>query len=116
MELEKIQEFVGKLPGVTEDIKWGNDLCFLVAGKMFSVVGLSNTPLTISFKTTDEKFAELISRPQIIPAPYLAKHHWVYLEDIHALPKAELLEHLNDAHMIIAKKLPAKKRKELGIE
>ena len=79
MELEKIQEVIGKLPGVTEDIKWGNDLCFLVAGKMFAVVGLGNTPLTISFKTTEEKFAELTSRPQIIPAPYLAKHHWVYL-------------------------------------
>ena len=35
--------------GVTEGIKWGNDLCFMVDEKMFCVAAL-DSPLKISFK------------------------------------------------------------------
>ena len=40
MNIEEIQNLCKQLPGVTEDIKWGNDLCFSVGGKMFLVAGL----------------------------------------------------------------------------
>jgi hypothetical protein len=44
MTLDLIREIASKLPHVTEDIKWGNDLCFCIAGKMFCVTGLESGP------------------------------------------------------------------------
>ena len=35
MDIDALRAICKKLPGVTEDIKWGNDLCFCIAGKMF---------------------------------------------------------------------------------
>ena len=115
MDLESIQEFVNAMPGVSEDLKWGHHLCFLVGGKMFGIVDLNDTPLTISFKTDGENFAELISHPQIVPAPYLGRSQWVMLNDINVLPNAALMDHLRRAHQLISAKLPAKTRKELGL-
>jgi predicted DNA-binding protein (MmcQ/YjbR family) len=84
MNIETIREICQKLPGVTEDIKWGNDLCFLVATKMFCVTSLDG-PVKISFKVTDEEFETLSTRPGIIPAPYMARHKWVLVEKATAL-------------------------------
>ena len=35
MDIEDIRIMCTSLPGVTEDIKWGNDLVFSVGGKCF---------------------------------------------------------------------------------
>ena len=61
MTLDLIREIAGKLPHVTEDIKWGNDLCFCIAEKMFCVTGLDDGS-KVSLKVTDEEFDELIAR------------------------------------------------------
>jgi predicted DNA-binding protein (MmcQ/YjbR family) len=65
MNIEEIQNLCKQLPGVTEDIKWGSDLCFSVGGKMFLVAGLELSPVTASFKVTDEQFEEMSSKPGI---------------------------------------------------
>jgi predicted DNA-binding protein (MmcQ/YjbR family) len=46
---------------VTEDVKWGHDLCFCIAGKMFAAIDL-NPPHALGFKCTPEEFAELVER------------------------------------------------------
>jgi predicted DNA-binding protein (MmcQ/YjbR family) len=46
MNIEEVQSLCNQLPGVTEDIKWGSDLCFSVGGKMFLVTGLEQSPIT----------------------------------------------------------------------
>ncbi len=58
MDIETLRDMCRALPAVTEDIKWGHDLCFSVAGKMFCVAALEG-PLTVSFKVKDEEFDEL---------------------------------------------------------
>jgi predicted DNA-binding protein (MmcQ/YjbR family) len=60
MNIEELREFCMALPGVTEDVKWGNDHCFSVGKKMFTVTGVDGDG-GISVKTTPEKFAELLS-------------------------------------------------------
>lgn len=40
MSVEQVREFCRSLPGVAEDVKWGNDLCFTIGGKMFCVICL----------------------------------------------------------------------------
>ncbi|MBL7727015.1 MAG: MmcQ/YjbR family DNA-binding protein, partial [Dinghuibacter sp.] len=37
MFIDQLRSITAKLPGVTEEVKWENDLCFCVAGKMFCV-------------------------------------------------------------------------------
>src|SRR4029453_15665616 len=74
--LETLRRICVALPGVTEDVKWGNDLCFSVGAKMFVVVNL-DPPHQVAFKCTPETFAELIERDGLIPAPYMARNMWV---------------------------------------
>ncbi len=76
MRIDTVRSICRALPKVTEDIKWGNDLCFSVGGKMFVVVNIE-PPHSIAFKCTPDTFAELVERPGISPAPYMARNMWV---------------------------------------
>ena len=92
------------LPGATYDVKWGKDHCYSVGGKMFAVFGEKN----FSFKVDDNRFLELTDRERIIPAPYMAKHKWVLLQDPKALGDTELKELVVRSHALIVAKLPKK--------
>src|SRR3977135_2831095 len=81
MTLETVRSICRALPAVTEDIKWGHDLCFSVAGKMFAVLNIER-PHSIAFKCTPESFGELVERPGIIPAPYMARNMWVQEQEL----------------------------------
>ena len=107
MSASEIQQFCKNLKGTTQDIKWENDLCFLVGGKMYCVHSL-NSPLSISFKTTPEEFGELIERDGIIPAPYVAKHHWVLVENPDALKKKEWFMYIQRSYDLVFEKLSKK--------
>jgi predicted DNA-binding protein (MmcQ/YjbR family) len=62
----------------------------------------------LSFKCTPEKFAELVEVEGIIPAPYLARNHWVALVDMNALRKDELKELIENSYRLVVEKLPKK--------
>jgi len=115
MDLEKIRKFCLALPHVTERVQWGNDLLFCIGEKMFAVAGLdAKYPTKLSFKCTPEQFAELVEREGIIPAPYVARYHWVALENLDALSQRELQQLLKTAYQLVHDKLPKKKRESLG--
>lgn len=113
MDIEQVRSFCVGLPHVTEDVKWGNDLCFCVGSKMFAVTVLEPTKVVCSFKCTPEKFAELIERQGIIPAPYLARYHWVALESFEALPGYNQKELLKKSFDLVYDKLPKKVKNAL---
>ncbi len=97
------------LPGMTRDIKWGADVVFSVADKMFCCLSVEAATLQrISFKVAPERFLELTDQDGIIPAPYLAKHHWVSLEPGCALKQAEVLALVTDSYRLVRAKLPKK--------
>src|SRR6185295_1792285 len=93
MTLDRLREICAALPGVTEDVKWGQDLCFCVAGKMFAAVNLE-PPHQLGFKCTPDAFAELTEREGIIPAPYLARAMWVQESELGATLERRELEAL----------------------
>jgi predicted DNA-binding protein (MmcQ/YjbR family) len=66
--------------------------------------------VALSFKCTPEKFAELVEQEGVIPAPYMARHHWVGLERFDALPDRELKPLLANAYQMVLEKLPRKVR------
>lgn len=115
MTVEDIQKICKKLKGVTQDIKWDDHLCFLVGGKMFVVTAPDHVPVSASFKAKDERFEELSSRDGMAPAPYMARHKWVYVENINKVSKKEWEVLIHEAYAVVALKLPAKVKKQLGI-
>jgi predicted DNA-binding protein (MmcQ/YjbR family) len=108
-------DFCRSLAGVTEDVKWGDNLVFSVGGKMFAVFDLPDGE-PLSFKVERELFGSFVQQEGIRPAPYLAKHSWIQLESRQALPGNVLEDLLEAAHGLVATKLSKKARRELGIE
>jgi predicted DNA-binding protein (MmcQ/YjbR family) len=106
MNLDTLRKICRALPAVTEDVKWGNDLCFCVGGKMFAVVDL-NPPHSLAFKCTPEGFAELIERPGVRPAPYMARNMWVQEEQLgEALERAEVEQLVRISYELVVAKMP----------
>lgn len=104
------------LPGVTFDVKWGNDGVFSV-GKMFAVYGpIDSADARYSFKASDIAFEMLIEQGLAIPAPYMARAKWVQLAHADALCDAEVAAYLREGHALVAAKLTRKVRAELGLE
>ena len=114
MDVDSLRKLCLSFPGATEQIQWGYDLLFKVAGKMFAVTPLEPAPVCLSFKASPESFAELTERPNIIPAPYLARAQWVALQTRDALPPVELSLLLRDSYDMIVAKLPKKTRETLS--
>ena len=114
MDIETLRDFCLALPAVTEDVKWGQDLCFSVAGKMFCVAGLEG-PLTVSFKVRDEEFDELANAPGMRPAPYVARYKWVLVEDTGRLGRREWEHYLRQSYDLVRAKLPKKTAREHGL-
>jgi predicted DNA-binding protein (MmcQ/YjbR family) len=110
VNVDWLREVCLSFPGATEQIQWGNDLLFKVGGKMFAVTPLEPAPVCLSFKASPENFAELTERPNIIPAPYLARAQWVALQTRDALPADELARLLHDSYDMVFAKLPKQKR------
>ncbi len=108
MDVETIQNICNKFPGVTEDIKWENHLCFCVAEKMFLIIGLDETPTNASFKVSDEEFDEISSREGFKPAPYMARNKWVFVDNISRMTKKEWQLRALNAYELIKSKLPKK--------
>ncbi len=115
MTIEDLQSICSKFKGVTEDIKWENHLCFNIGDKMFLVTAPDRLPITASFKASDEDFNELTERDGFIPAPYMAKHKWVFVDNINRLSKKEWQNYAKQAYELVASKLSMKFRKSIGL-
>lgn len=115
MTVEDIQKICKKLRGVTEDIKWEDHLCFNVGGKMFLVTAPDAVPISASIKVSDDAFEELPNREGFMPAPYLARYKWIWMDDIQRLSKKQWENYIGEAYHLVASKLPAKTRKQLGL-
>jgi predicted DNA-binding protein (MmcQ/YjbR family) len=85
---------------------------FKVGAKMFTILTLEPRPVCLAFKTSPEDLGELIERPGIVPAPYLARAKWVALESFAAMPHSELEARLRLAHELVCAKLPKKIRRD----
>ena len=108
MAIDWVRQHCLSLAHATETVQWGSDLVFKIGGKMFAVMPLEPAPVCLSFKCRPEDFADLVERPGIIPAPYLARAHWVALEAADALPRTELKQLLSRAYHLVLAKLPKK--------
>ena len=115
MDSESVRAHCLAFPQATENVQWGNDLVFKIAGKMFAVMALEGPAKYImSFKCTEEKFNELIEQEGMDPAPYMARNKWVAIERFDVLSDKELKELLRNSYEMVCEKLPKKVREQLG--
>jgi predicted DNA-binding protein (MmcQ/YjbR family) len=114
--IDWVRAFCLSLPHATEDVQWEHDLLFRVAGKMFCVANMEPqlVPTKIAFKCTPEKFAELVEIEGIIPAPYMARNHWVAIIEMNALRRPELEQLMRHSYELVRQKLP--KKVQLALE
>ena len=102
------------LPHVTEDVKWGDHLCFSIGGKMFASFLEGETAATFGCKVAEEDFPALTGIDGIEPAAYAARYHWISVKDPKALPAAEALALLRGSYDLVRAKLSKKLQTELA--
>lgn len=115
MTIDVLQGICQTLPAVTQDLKWDNHLCFNVGGKMFMITSPDEVPVSASIKVSDEDFDELADKDGFMPAPYLARYKWIFVDNIARLSPKQWQHYIANAHRLVAKKLPQRVKKELGI-
>ncbi|MGC2581883.1 MAG: MmcQ/YjbR family DNA-binding protein, partial [Acidobacteriaceae bacterium] len=101
-------------------MQWGDNLVFWVGdkaigGKMFAIVNLDAPNQVTSFAAGPERFAELVEREGVYPAPYLARAHWVAIERWTTLQVSELKELLRAARALVYEKLPKRTKAVLAM-
>lgn len=115
MDEKSLRMLTADWPGVTAEIKWEDDLIFMVAGKMFCGLAVSGPQRgKLAFKVDPARFLEFTDRPGIVPAPYMARAHWISLDDPSVLPRVELRLLIRQAYELVLEKLPKKRQRELG--
>lgn len=116
MDIDSIRKYCLSFPHATENLQWGDDLCFKVNKKIFTIVGLASVPQKLCFKCTPEEFARLCEQDGIQPAPYVGRYKWVLLERLDVLNASELKDLIRQSYEMVATKAkpkakPRKKKK-----
>lgn len=112
MTNESIRRHCLSLPHVTEVVRWVDHLLFKVGGKMFAIIELDGH--SCALKCTPERYADLVERPDILPASHnMWKHQWISTETLDALSDREFRELLTESYEIVRASLPRKVRAEL---
>ena len=114
MNVEWVRKHCLSLPHTTEMVQWGDHLLFKIGGKMYAALSLSPGGNFLSCKAPPEEFEDLVERPGIIPAPYLAKAKWIALQSEEAMSRAEVKHRLSQSYALVLAKLPKKTRDSLG--
>jgi predicted DNA-binding protein (MmcQ/YjbR family) len=106
MNVDEIRAYCLAFPQVTENIQWGDDLCFKIRGKIFVTLALTAVPQKLCFKCSPARFAELVEREDIAPAPYVGRYKWVILNHLDALRNDELRDLLRQSYEMVAAHAP----------
>ncbi len=109
MNFDSLRKYCARLPGATRDVKWGADEVYSVGGKMFAVFWVEHGKArTASFKCDPDRFLELTDQPGIVPAPYLARAHWVQVRDAGTVTDAAARELVGRSRALVFAKLTKK--------
>ncbi|MGA7158004.1 MAG: MmcQ/YjbR family DNA-binding protein [Acidobacteriaceae bacterium] len=121
MDVELARGFLLGLPHAVETMQWGDNLVFWVGdkaigGKMFCLVNLdADARGVVSYAAGAERFAELVEREGIGPAPYMARIYWVAVERWGVMRNSEWESELSAAHAMTLAKLPKGVRAALAL-
>jgi predicted DNA-binding protein (MmcQ/YjbR family) len=102
-------------PGTVEDYPFGDPVAvFKVAGKMFALVPLGETPASISLKCDPELAAFLRNRyTAVTPGYHLNKRHWNTMTLDGSVPDDEVLELIDHSYDLVVARLTRAQRNQL---
>ncbi|MBU1175529.1 MAG: MmcQ/YjbR family DNA-binding protein [Alphaproteobacteria bacterium] len=112
---DAFEAFVLALPATEIVRQWGDASVGKVGGKIFAIFGGDDTAPRLSFKCSDMAFELLPELDDIVPAPYLARAKWVAAGPGAPLGAEELAAYLTEAHRLVAGKLTARQKANLGL-
>ena len=116
MKSHELETLCAEWPGVSNSIKWDDDLVFSVAGKMFAVYCLRGPHRErISFKVDRERFLELTDQPGITPAAYMARAFWVTISEPDRFARAKISEFMRHSYELVRAGLSKKQQVALGV-
>ena len=115
MNADKLRKLCSGWPGVTESIKWEDDLVFSVANKMFVVTALRGPHRDrMSFKVDPDRFLELTDQPGMIPAPYMARAFWISITESERFQDADIAAFVRRSYELVRAGLSKKLQRELA--
>lgn len=107
MNIEEFRNWCLSLEGSTEDVKWGNHLCFMIEEKIFLMCSLE-APHSFSVKILPQDFDNLVQQSVFQQAPYSAKRQWILVESLEACPVAEIRQLVLNSRELVLQKLSKK--------
>lgn len=113
MKTATVRRLVSAWPGVGEELKWADILVFSVGGRMFCAMHAADAR-GLAFKVEPARFLEFTDRPGIVPAPFMARWHWVSLAVADALPEAEIKALIRGSYELVRGKLSRKLQREFA--
>jgi predicted DNA-binding protein (MmcQ/YjbR family) len=127
MDADRLRAYLLTLPHVVETMQWGANLVFWVGdkaigGKMFALINLDDpgqsqdAPVRrrvvhhalMMYAAGPTRYSDLLEIEGLIPAPYMARIHWVAAERWDIFTSAEWQRELHAAHSLTLAKLPRK--------
>jgi predicted DNA-binding protein (MmcQ/YjbR family) len=120
MYADRLRTYLLTLPHVVETMQWGANLVFwtgdkAIGGKMFALINLDephlasgHRPLVISYAVGHVRYPELLEVEGLVPAPYMARIHWVAADRWDVFSTAEWQRELRSAYDLTLAKLPKK--------
>jgi predicted DNA-binding protein (MmcQ/YjbR family) len=84
-----------------------------VAAEIAGMMGFSGERID-DLRTGEERFLELTDRHGVIPAPYMARAHWVSVLPSAGMPREEIGALLRASYEQVRAKLTKKVQRELG--
>ncbi len=112
MTIEDIRTICMSLPHVTEDIKYGTDLCFSIGKKIFCGTRIEGAFRT-GIKCNASDFADLIEREGIVPMPRLSTTYWIRIENDTALSTREWKQYIEKSYDLVIDTLPKKVKQSI---
>jgi predicted DNA-binding protein (MmcQ/YjbR family) len=68
---------------------------------MYAITSADDPSAGMTIKADPELFEELIERPGIIPAPYMARAKWVKFERVDAIPAKEMRQLIQRSYELV---------------
>jgi predicted DNA-binding protein (MmcQ/YjbR family) len=110
VHIDALRRHCLSFPRAKENLQWGDNLCFKVAGKIFAIVNLDSVPQTVCFKCSARVFEELLEQEDARPAPYLGRYKWIMLDRLDAVPADDLRDLIAESYALVSAKLPRRRK------
>lgn len=116
MNIELLREYCLAKKGVSEETPFDDvTLVYKVMGKMFALVSIDGSPLSVNLKCNPDWAIELREQyPAVLPGYHMSKVHWNTILLDGSIPWKLICEWVEHSYTLVVTGLPGKLKKELN--